>query len=395
MRKGYKKSDIGIFPEDWDVKSYGDIFYFLKTATYSRAELTQIDDVKYVHYGDIHTRWNFYLDVSKNDLPGISIEKAKGYSLLQNGDIIMADASEDYSGIGKSVEVQNISDTKAIAGLHTFLFRDINGVFVDGYKAYLHSIACVKKQFDELATGMKVYGVSKTNLKKVILPIPTKAEQTAIATFLSDTDALITSLEKLLEKKRAIKQGVMHELLEPKKGCDIRKVSEIGLVGRGRVISHKEISRSIEGLFPVYSSQTSNNGIMGYLDTYDFDGEYITWTTDGENAGTVFYRNGKFNCTNVCGIIKIKNDNPKYLTYVLNKLTPQHVSKNLANPKLMNEPMKQIEVPLPPIEHQNEISQTLHDIDYEIISLEGNLKKFKMLKQGMMQELLTGKTRLL
>ncbi len=54
---------------------------------------------------------------------------------------------------------------------------------------------------------------------------------------------------------------------------------------------------------------------MGYIDTFDFDGEFVTWTTDGENAGTVFYRNGKFNCTNVCGTIKIKSDNARFIAF--------------------------------------------------------------------------------
>lgn len=71
------------------------------------------------------------------------------------------------------------------------------------------------------------------------------------------------------------------------------KISDVAQIGRGRVISTLEISKQECPTYPVYSSQTSNNGIMGYLDTYDFEGEYITWTTDGANAGTVFYRNGK------------------------------------------------------------------------------------------------------
>ena len=76
------------------------------------------------------------------------------------------------------------------------------------------------------------------------------------------------------------------------------KIQDIASIGRGRVISSVEISQQENPLYPVYSSQTSNDGIMGYLDDFMFEGEYISWTTDGANAGTVFYRNGKFNCTN-------------------------------------------------------------------------------------------------
>jgi type I restriction enzyme M protein len=64
-----------------------------------------------------------------------------------------------------------------------------------------------------------------------------------------------------------------------------------------------------QGEYPVYSSQTTDNGVMGYINTFDFEGDYVTWTTDGIYAGTCFYRSGKFNCTNVCGTLKSKNDN--------------------------------------------------------------------------------------
>lgn len=86
------------------------------------------------------------------------------------------------------------------------------------------------------------------------------------------------------------------------------KIKDIAQIGRGRVISSIEIGQQKSPTYPVYSSQTSNDGIMGYLDDYMFEGEYISWTTDGANAGTVFYRNGKFNCTNVCGLLKLRKE---------------------------------------------------------------------------------------
>jgi len=100
------------------------------------------------------------------------------------------------------------------------------------------------------------------------------------------------------------------------------------------------------GKYPVYSSQTQNKGIFGYINTYDFDGEYATWTTDGANAGTVFYREGKFNCTNVCGTLKAKSSkiNIKYLASVLHHVAYKYVIQ-LGNPKLMNNVMAKIKIP--------------------------------------------------
>lgn len=134
---------------------------------------------------------------------------------------------------------------------------------------------------------------------------------------------------------------------------------------------------------------------MGYLTTFEFEGEYITWTTDGANAGTVFARNGRFNCTNVCGTIKLKSDNHLFVAKVLGKIAPSHVSRHLGNPKLMNDVMKRVKIPLPPTKAEQEaIAKVLSDADALIESLERFLAKKRQIKQGAMQELLTGKKRL-
>ena len=102
-------------------------------------------------------------------------------------------------------------------------------------------------------------------------------------------------------------------------------INRICQIGRGRVISEEELKTGDLALYPVYSSQTFNDGVFGYLDTFDFDGDYATWTTDGANAGTVFRRNGKFNCTNVCGTLKPISKRTEidlqYLTHILNFAT--------------------------------------------------------------------------
>lgn len=161
--KGYKPSELGEIPEDWEVMTYGEIFTFLSTSTNSRADLSNIGEYGYIHYGDIHTKFNNALDLNEFNLPRISSHLASS-SFVENGDVIMADASEDYEGIGKSVEICNVGSKKVVAGLHTFLLRDKNKYMADGYRGYLHCIPAVKNAFDRLATGMKVYGLSKNNL---------------------------------------------------------------------------------------------------------------------------------------------------------------------------------------------------------------------------------------
>lgn len=131
---GYKQTEIGMIPKDWSVLSFQDAFNFLSTASFSRAELTEFEEVQCLHYGDIHTKFNHFIDFKKVKINSCSIEKASGYNYIKDGDLILADASEDYAGIGKGVEVTGLRG-KAISGLHTFLLRDKDNYFANGFKA--------------------------------------------------------------------------------------------------------------------------------------------------------------------------------------------------------------------------------------------------------------------
>lgn len=143
-------------------------------------------------------------------------------------------------------------------------------------------------------------------------------------------------------------------------GVKYKRIDELCIITRGRVMS-KDYIRDNAGQYPVYSSQTENNGELGKISTYDFEGEYLTWTTDGANAGSVFYRNGKFSVTNVCGLLKVKVDEitTKYLYHILSITAPKHVNKGMGNPKLMSNVMARIKVPLPPLSIQSEIVHIL------------------------------------
>ncbi|GAA9211865.1 restriction endonuclease subunit S [Helicobacter pylori] len=164
--------------------------------------------------------------------------------------------------------------------------------------------------------------------------------------------------EKLVQKPYPKRLKTLLQTLAPK-GVEFRKIGEICLIKRGRVMAKKILQEN--GKYPVYSSQTLNNGILGFIDTYDFDGEFLTWTTDGAYAGSVFYRNGRFSITNVCGLLQVIQDNilHKYLYYILQITAPLHVSSGMGNPKLMSAAMQQITIPIPPLEIQQEIVKIL------------------------------------
>ncbi len=142
------------------------------------------------------------------------------------------------------------------------------------------------------------------------------------------------------------------------------EISEICQISRGRVMS-KDYLKINAGEYPVYSSQTANNGVFGYINTFDYDGEYITWTTDGAYAGSIFYRNGKFSITNVCGLLKVKVDyvNARFLAYILSTVAKKYVSSGMGNPKIMSNVMARIKVTIPPLEEQERIVSILDNFE--------------------------------
>lgn len=156
--------------------------------------------------------------------------------------------------------------------------------------------------------------------------------------------------------------GKLEELIEElcPDGVEFSRIDELCIITRGRVMS-KDYIRDNAGNYPVYSSQTENNGELGKISTYDYEGEFLTWTTDGANAGSVFYRDGKFSVTNVCGLLKIQDDRilTKYLYYALVITAPNYVNRGMGNPKLMSNVMGKIRIPIPPIEVQREIVRIL------------------------------------
>jgi len=233
-----------------------------------------------------------------------------------------------------------------------------------------------------------VPSLSKDTIEKIKVHIPQIKEQQKISRLILLLDERIATQNKIIEDLKKLKSAISKKLLSNDKWTTY-KIQDIAEIGRGRVISSVEIDRQKHPLYPVYSSQTSNDGIMGYLDNYMFDGEYITWTTDGANAGTVFYRKGKFNCTNVCGTLKIQ---PKFDYYfvslVLQQATQKYVSSNLANPKLMNNTMASIKIRMPNIETQKQLSKVFQTLDSCLLVHQRTCKMYLSEKQYLLRQML-------
>ena len=229
------------------------------------------------------------------------------------------------------------------------------------------------------------------NLRNLNLTFPDVQEQAKIAKFLNLLDKKIQLQQRKIETLKMYKRGLIQDQAKKSNQWNEYKISDIFDITRGVVIPKNSLKSTPDQTYryPVYSSQTSNYGILGYDRTYDFDGNYLTWTTDGANAGKVFFRSGKFRCTNVCGVLFSANNN-KFINLLtadlLNYETPKYVSY-VGNPKLMNNVMGNITVKLPSIQDQEKISNLFSFINKKIEEENKYLSKLNCLKKYLLQNM--------
>ena len=230
---------------------------------------------------------------------------------------------------------------------------------------------------------------------------PSLKEQTQIGEFFKKLDTLIQTQQKKLEKTKTLKSAYLAEMfpcdgeLKPKlRFANFKelwqetKVKDIFTITRGKVLALSEISVNKNYLYryPVYSSQTRNDGLMGYYKEFLFE-DAITWTTDGANAGTVNYRQDKFYSTNVNGVLlSNKGLANKAIAELLNKIAWKYVSK-VGNPKLMNVVMAKISILIPAIEEQTKIGNFFKLLDKKIALEQRKLEKLNNIKQAYLNEM--------
>lgn len=395
---GYKQTDVGVIPADWSVKTCAELGSFYKGRGISSRDLVP-DGLPCIMYGDIYVKFN-----TKFSNPDFRITKetAAKSTMAKTGDLFFTASGETAEDIGKCVVYEG-KDNIYIGGDIIALTpnSDTDSLFL----AYIQNSTILLSQKANLGQGYTVVHIYTEHIKSLKVPIPpTKPEQTAIATVLSNVDELIGKLEALIEKKKNIKQGVIQELITGKRRLpgfsgkwEEKRLDSIFRVTRGQVLAMTKTTKYKLGdyQYPVYSSQTKDNGLAGYYKDYLFE-NCITWTTDGANAGEVKYRTGKFYCTNVCGVLESNQGYANLcIATIFNRISRKYVSY-IGNPKLMNNVVADIVITIPnSIKEQLAISEVIADMDIEIEKLESQLAKYQNLKQGMMQSLLTGKIRLL
>lgn len=201
------------FTDDWREITLGDHVTYVPTVALSRDQLDQESTLRYLHYGDIHARKSVRLDATSESMPRAASHLALRAGRLNPGDLVFADASEDPAGVGKSVEISRVPLEGVIPGLHTIAARFDKSVLADGFKGYIQFIPAFRSALLRLAAGTKVLATTRRYISSIALTLPGPDEQRAIAAVLRDTDAEIILLERRLKSARAVKVGMMQELL--------------------------------------------------------------------------------------------------------------------------------------------------------------------------------------
>ncbi len=402
----------------WSTVLLGEHLRFLRRGIHSRADLGTDGPVLNLHYGDIHTAKRAHLDgLSFGQLPTLTREQAAGLDLLQDGDLVLADASEDLVGVGKAVEIRRLGDRSAVAGMHTIAARLDKATFADGFKAYLQHIPDFRIQVARMAAGTKVYGITRTHVAAVSLPVPPIGEQQSIAEALSDADALIESLEQLIAKKRLIKQGVMQELLTGKRRLP-------GFEGEWHRVRLGDVSTMSSGGTPPSKNSAYYGGQIPWVAISDMTaGGRELWQTERYltesgvansaaalfPAGTVLYAMyaslgecciAAVPMTSSQAILGIRTSpalNSMFLYYFLShiKSAVKLMGQQGTQANLNKGMVQDFTIPLPSVAEQRSIAALLNDMDDHLEAIGRQLETSRLIKQGMMQQLLTGRIRLL
>lgn len=417
MQQGYKHTELGVIPERWGTVAFNKCFKILSNNTLSRAELSEEEGlVKNIHYGDILVKYDNVLNCATERIPYIrDANKTKNCMFLTNGDLVIADTAEDET-VGKAVEIVNVGEQKVVSGLHTIPCRPtFPDMFADGWLGYYINHSIYHDQLLPFITGTKVSAISKSAIAGTLILVPPMEEQERIAEALSDVDSMISSLEKLIAKKKAIKQGAMQELLTGKKRLP-------GFAGEW---VHMELGQHGTLIKESINPQQYPTEYFWEYSMPAFDAERVPIKRKGTDmhsnrtmiAGQVLLFN-KLNVRQkrvwlinqcqesaVCSseFLPYQSDeiNLRLLAQILftDKVTLEFIGMSTgtsnSQKRITPDDFLGYKVYLPIDEkEQSALAEVFACMDNEIEALERELVKTRQIKQGMMQQLLTGKIRL-
>ena len=386
------------FNDEWQPINLADILQYFSTNSLSREQLSESGILKNLHYGDIHRKYNSIVNETKEITSYVKdINYINKYEVLKNNDLIFADASEDYEGIGKAVEVVNVNNN-TVSGLHTILARDNSNVFAPMFKGYYFNSPTVHNQIRVLANGFKVYGISKEVINKLNIKIPSINEQSKIANTLYLLDEKIELQTKKIEDLKLFKKGFIEFEFSNS------NYNEINL----KEILKERKAYSEKGLeFPHVT--LSKDGIYDKTDRYNRD---FLVKSDNKKYKITYLNDLCYNPANLkFGVICLN----EYGSAIFSPIYVTFVIKNIANPKYIKyyvtrnnfinairkyeqgtvyermavapEDFLKFSIKLPNIEIQNKFVDKLSKLDQKIELENLKLSRYIKLKKGLMQNM--------
>ena len=386
----FKNDDGSEFPE-WEEKKIGELGAFIKGAALSKADISESGS-PLILYGELYTT---YKEVAYNiQRKTQAVVDKKYYSCV--GDVIIPTSGESAEEISTATCVM-VPDVILGGDLNIFRSDIVDGRIM----SYILNHQA-KWKIATIAQGKSIVHIQAKQLANIRVKYPlSKVEQQKIAEFLSTIDTVIKKKRETVSAWEERKKGVMQKLFSQEvrfkadDGSDFpdwekKKIGDVFDVTRGYVLPVKktrEVSDN-EYKYPVYSSQTKNNGLMGFYNQKLYENA-ITWTTDGANAGKTVYRNEEFYCTNVCGVLLDKKGNHNAndcIANMIDTISKKYVSY-VGNPKLMNNVMSEIEIDFPCPEEQQKIADCLSSLDEVIEKQKAILAVWEELKKGLLQQM--------
>ena len=415
-KQGFKQSEIGFIPEDWKVENLGNVSD-VKTGPFGSA----LHEKDYVRDGTPIITVEHLSDfgIVHRNLPMVSEDdrqRLKVYSLTLNDIVFSRVGSVDRNSI-----VSKNEDGWLFSGRLLRIRLNKSKVYPK-YLSFHFQQESFKGRIREVAVGQTMASLNTKILKNIEVALPpTLAEQKAIATALSDVDALITSLDQLIQKKEAIKQGAMQELLKPRESWEKTCLVELADNKKSQfddgdwVESEHIISQGIRLI------QTGNIGVGRFIEKgnkkYISEESFIKLNCKEVLIGDLLICRLAEPAGRACVMPDIEEQkvitsvdvsifrgdeskvNREFLTqmFTTNNWFNKIIEKvgGTTHKRISRGALGKIEIYIPPKKEQDRIAQILSDMDLEITQLQNKKAKYQQIKQGMMQELLTGKTRLI
>ena len=335
--------------------------------------------IKNLHYGLIHKGLPTMVDVAYDSLPYIKEESMlKSFTLLKEGDVAFADASEDTNDVAKAIEVVNCNNQQVVSGLHTIHGRDNSNRTVIGYKGYAFASDSFHKQIRRIAQGTKVFSFSVRNFDEVYIGIPSKEEQTKIAKLLTAIDKRIATQNKIIERYESLIRGIAQNVVRSNKPNVL--LSEC-LECSSSTLQESDVCEN--GIYPVYGA----NGIVGYLDSYSTEDEAVHIIKDGSGVGTVSYVIGKCSATGTLNTLQAKDGYLlQYLYYMLKVFNFEPYKTGMAIPHIYFKDYGKAIIFCPPYQEQLRYAKMLSAIDDILLAEQNiltnlNLQKLYLLRQ--------------